>query len=231
MLITIAVPIQFRGLGIAAVWTGEAVVLAILGSMLRNAWIKGAALAVMGLALADSVLLELDSGGAYLPDRLLVSAESAILVWQVAALFAMAWLFRTDPDETWRGTGTTMAAVGANALAVVWLSWEAYAYLRRTSPLAFEQPLQFTLSAIWAGYAVVLMTVGVSARMRRARQMSLALFAAVIAKMALIDLWTLRSAHRVIAFLGLGAVLLGCSVAYHRFREMIVGDGEGTATA
>jgi uncharacterized membrane protein len=41
--------------------------------------------------------------------------------------------------------------------------------------------------------------------------------------MAINDLWLLDTALRTVAFIGLGVLLLGCSLLYHRFRDVING--------
>ena len=41
-------------------------------------------------------------------------------------------------------------------------------------------------------------------------------------KLVTLDLWTLTTGYRVLAFAGMGAVLLTCSLMYHRFRDPIL---------
>jgi hypothetical protein len=48
---------------------------------------------------------------------------------------------------------------------------------------------------------------------------------AVVLKLIVADLWLVGPLYRTIAFTGLGVVLLGSSLRYHRFRDIVVGDG------
>jgi uncharacterized membrane protein len=41
--------------------------------------------------------------------------------------------------------------------------------------------------------------------------------------MLVVDLWTLSTGERVLAFIGVGCLLLACSLMYHRFKDMIFG--------
>ena len=59
-------------------------------------------------------------------------------------------------------------------------------------------------------------------RQRWARLAALGLFAVTVAKMLLLDLWTLSTGERVLAFIGVGCLLLACSLMYHRIRDMIL---------
>lgn len=150
-----------------------------------------------------------------------MSAQSAWVLGVVAALAVEAVAFSRDEDPVSRRLWYPLSAVAANGLTVAWLSAEAVAYYHPGLRGAGWQPLQFTLSAIWAIYAGVLLTVGVATRQRWARLAALALFGVTVAKMVLIDLWTLSTGERVLAFIGLGALLLACSLMYHRFKHMI----------
>ena len=71
--------------------------------------------------------------------------------------------------------------------------------------------MQFTLSTTWGLYAGALLTVGVVTRQRWARLAALGLFAVTVAKMLLLDLWTLSTGERVLAFVGAGRLLLACT--------------------
>jgi uncharacterized membrane protein len=70
-------------------------------------------------------------------------------------------------------------------------------------------------------YAGIALAVGVIFRLRGARVFALGVFGLTIAKMVTHDLWMLPTAYRTIGFIGIGVVLLACSLLYHRFREML----------
>ena len=83
----------------------------------------------------------------------------------------------------------------------------------------------------WACYSAVLLAIGVARRQPWLRYLALGLFGLTIAKMVSVDLWQLGVLQRTVAFVGLGAVLLACSVMYNRFRDLIVGSPEARAPA
>ena len=57
----------------------------------------------------------------------------------------------------------------------------------------------------------ILLAVGVATRQRWARLAALGLFTATVVKMLVVDLWTLSTGERVLAFIGVGCLLLACS--------------------
>ena len=98
--------------------------------------------------------------------------------------------------------------------------------LRRDEELVAETT-QLALSALWGGYAALLLAVGIRVRQPWARYLGLGIFGVTLVKMVTIDLWHLEMLHRTIAFIGLGVLMIACSFLYNRFRELIVGPAEG----
>ena len=156
------------------------------------------------------------------PANLGVSPASGAVLCIVGALAVEAFLFSRDADPDSRRLWFPWSAVAANALALAWMSAEAIAHYHAVAGGTGWQPLQFTLSTTWGLYAGALLTVGVVTRQRWARLAALGLFAVTVAKMLLLDLWTLSTGERVLAFIGVGCLLLACSLMYHRFRDMIL---------
>jgi uncharacterized membrane protein len=67
------------------------------------------------------------------------------------------------------------------------------------------------------------LAIGIVKRLHGARTLALVIFCVTLFKMAVNDLWLLDTALRTIAFIGLGVLLLGCSLLYHRFRDVLNG--------
>ncbi len=80
------------------------------------------------------------------------------------------------------------------------------------------------LSTIGGLYAAALLGFGIGARIAGARFLALGIFGVTALKLVLHDVWMLDTLYRTIVFMGLGAIFLGCSVMYHRFRDLIVED-------
>ncbi|HYR63022.1 MAG TPA: DUF2339 domain-containing protein [Actinomycetota bacterium] len=219
--ITTAIPLQFHQFAVALGWAGEGLGLTWAGMRARSVTLRtvGAAILGGGGMVAFGRLFD-----HYTPPHLLVSPASATVLAVIAALGFEAFLFSRDADPESRRLWYPWSAVAANGLAVAWLSAEALAYYHPGLGGLRWQPLQFTLSAIWAIYAGILLGVGVASRQRWARLAALGLFTVTVAKMLVIDLWTLSTGERVLAFIGLGGLLLACSLVYHRFKHLILGD-------
>ncbi|MGH9194546.1 MAG: DUF2339 domain-containing protein, partial [Acidimicrobiia bacterium] len=249
--LTISVAQQLDAPWVAIVWTIQAAALLTLGfrtprlsqgvagSGVQSRVPKGPAIppgppsylrwagtAVLGVSLFASWIVDFEAGRGYSPDRLLFSIEALTIVLQIAVLYAVALMIsqaNADP------VAAAWAVVLANVLTVMWLSFEARAHFERIAffdrlAVPNRQAFMFTITAIWSVYAVILMILGVASRLKLARLMSVVLFGFVILKMSVIDLWFLPTGYRVIAFMGLGAVLLAVSLLYHRFREFIFSD-------
>lgn len=223
LFLTVAVPIELDGPIVAIVWAVEGVILVWLGRATGMVAARVSGLAVVALSLLASVAVEFAFGAGYRPDRLLLSVESLTLAIQVAALGVTAWLLAhaagTDPEAA------TALAVGANVLALLWLSFEAAAAFGHPSSVVDVEgyrTLQFTYSAIWALYAAAVLAAGIVWRVRWARLLAVALFAVVAAKLVVADLWLLQPLHRMVGFTGLGLLLLLGSLLYHRFRDVVV---------
>ncbi len=80
------------------------------------------------------------------------------------------------------------------------------------------------LSLAWVAASVVLLALGIRMRARDLRFCALALFDLTILKAFFVDLATPDALERIVAFIGLGLVLLGISYAYQRFERRLVGD-------
>jgi uncharacterized membrane protein len=161
---------------------------------------------------------------------LLLSGESALLALQVTAAAVIARMMSgTDPTEHSRRKALV---VGAHVLAVIWLTLEAHGHFQRIEIRTLEagvsglyQARAFAITAVWALYAAGLFAAGILLRSLVSRLVAVALFGAVVLKLIVADLWLVGPMYRTIAFTGLGVVLLGSSLLYHRFRDMVVGDG------
>ncbi|HET6454714.1 MAG TPA: DUF2339 domain-containing protein, partial [Armatimonadota bacterium] len=107
---------------------------------------------------------------------------------------------------------------------MIWvLSFEVTEMVSRTVENGFREisASAVALSAVWVVYGVIMLAVGIGLRYRPARIMAIVLFGLVIAKTFLYDVWILEKVYRVIAFVGLGVVLLVASYIYQTHRDQI----------
>jgi uncharacterized membrane protein len=111
-----------------------------------------------------------------------------------------------------------VAAVAAVGLALAYLSLEVTTLYH--GPVLTRGPTsnaeQYTYSAVWLGFGVLLLLAGVLLRSQPTRLASAAVVLITVAKVFLFDLAVLQGAFRALSFIGLGLVLVGIGWLYQR---------------
>jgi uncharacterized membrane protein len=84
---------------------------------------------------------------------------------------------------------------------------------------------QYTYSAVWLAFGVVLLAAGMRLRSRPVRFASAAVTILTVLKVFLIDMSNLTGIYQALSFIGLGVVLLGIGRFYQRllFRPAVTG--------
>jgi uncharacterized membrane protein len=184
------------------------------GSVVHNA----AALLIAGFCLMAIVLGLLvfvnpwlngtNVGGMFFNLNLLGYAIPAILAG------ALGLMTRQTRPQGYR----TVAAVTAVVLALTYLSLQVARF--HQGPHLSVGPVTgaegYTYSAVWLGFGVVLLIVGILLRSLPVRLCSAAVVAATIVKVFVLDLAGLTGMWRALSFLGLGLVLIGIGYLYQR---------------
>jgi uncharacterized membrane protein len=211
---TAAVPLELTGFGIAIAWALEAAGLAWLSRRFADDKLSLATCSVLLLALGA---LALGTQQPVLVDHLAVVGNLRFATFAVlaASLFASARLLREPPRAT-------LAYVIAHLLVLLAIGLELAAGIERSIALADQvNTTTVAISVLMAGYAVMLIVLGVIRRRARDRIMGLVLLAIVVLKLYGSDVWSLGRGFQVAAFLALGALLLGVSYVYSRYRSVI----------
>jgi uncharacterized membrane protein len=164
---------------------------------------------VFGLWLADNPLITgRPVGGPFVNLILLGYGLPAVL----AATLAL--IARETRPYAYR----VVAAVAAVGLALAYLSLEVTTLYH--GPVLTRGPTsnaeQYTYSAVWLAFGVLLLLAGVFLRSQPARLASAAVVLITIAKVFLFDLAVLQGAFRALSFIGLGLVLVGIGWLYQR---------------
>ena len=159
---------------------------------------------------------------------------------------AMAWLAartREAPDHLGGPMARHALIVGANVLAVGWISAEiihvfgerAYASSAAGLPSGAaraELGQQVALSVAWALYAVGLVAAGFRRAYAPARYLAIALFGLTIVKVMTKDIAELDRVYQMLSVLALGALLVVASYLYQRMagaeRQVTRDKGEVT---
>jgi uncharacterized membrane protein len=226
VLLTIAIPIQSGGSAWGAVgWAAEVVVLIWLGLFLRIIqlrWFGFGVFIILAVRLIffDTVI-DLSTFRPILNERFLAYLAG------IAASYLSAYLLWRERERVpeWAALTATFV-IGANFFTLWALSFEIWNSLDTRTVMtgrALQSAQNLSLTALWAVYAVILLVIGIAKRWRMVRLGALALLAVSILKVFVYDVWVLERLYRIIAFVGLGVLLLVSAYLYQRYSRAIRG--------
>ena len=137
---------------------------------------------------------------------------ATLLATLLAAILAL--IARNSRPLAYRAIAATAAVV----LALMYLGLEVRALfhgevLTRGATTDAEQ---YTYSAVWLVFGVLLLIAGFRLQSQPARLASAAVVALTIGKVFLVDMSDLTGIFRALSFIGLGAVLVGIGWIYQR---------------
>ena len=236
VFVTVAIPVQLLHLGFTAwtiAWAAEGTVLVWLSFRLRLPQVRffgyivfaGVALRLVGF---DTVV-NMRTFTPVLNERFLAFAVS------IAALYITAYLLWRERKSLWAQEGSAWSVypvflVAANFFTVWLLSAEVWGYFsgelaERTwaAGSALRSARNLSLTGLWAVYAVALLVVGIVRRYRLVRLSALALLGIPIVKVFVYDVFALEQVYRIVAFVGLGVLLLVSAYLYQRYSKSIRG--------
>jgi uncharacterized membrane protein len=215
VLLTLAIPVQFVGFRITMLWSLEAAALTWVGARFDRLRLQTAAWLVFALVLVrlvtlDSATYSIDYAyTAFVNRRFLTFAVSAGSLW-IASRFA-------------RSRESQSVSYGTGHLVLLWaLGLEVAGWAGRSSdPRDVANVVSTGISILMAVYASALVVSGVALRSALNRILGLGLFALVIVKLYLLDVWSLSRGFRITAFLTLGGMLLLVSYLYSRYKPAL----------
>ncbi len=200
-------------LALSAVWIGFAGVMmagAASGARPELRWIA------LGLLTATALkILAIDPRLTPANYLLLVNNHAAPLLAIIAMLYLASTYFREDGRERPEVEAGMREALSVSASLLLWwlLSSEAWHHVG-WSLQAIGDPQQYALSAVWTAYGAALVTVGLLVGSADLRWTAIVVFAVTVAKVFFLDLHGLDIVYRILALLGLGAVLIAVGFAY-----------------
>jgi len=164
---------------------------------------------VFGLALLQNPLLTGERVGPPFINLILLGYGLPALLTALLALTT-----RGARPQSYSAT----AAVVAVALALFYLSLEVrtlyHGPVLKGGPISAAE--QYTYSAVWLGFGVALLAVGVLLRSQAVRFASAAVVILTVLKVFLLDMNDLTGIYQGLSFTGLGIVLLGIGWLYQR---------------
>jgi uncharacterized membrane protein len=226
VLLTVAMPIQFGDRAWTTIaWAAEVVVLMWLGLALRIAqlrWFGFGVFVIMAVRLLFfDTTIDMDTFRPILNERFLAYLAG------IAASYLSAYLLWRERERVpdWATLAATFLIAG-NFFTLWLLSFEVWDYFDTRTLMtgrAIRSAQNLSLTALWAVYAVILLVIGIAKRWRKVRLGALALLAVSIAKVFVYDVWVLERLYRIIAFVGLGVLLLVSAYLYQRYSKAIRG--------
>ena len=165
---------------------------------------------VFGLLVFENPWLNAyDVGGLFFNLNLLGYALPAILAATIGLMT------RKTRPQNYR----TVAAVTAVVLALLYLSLQVARFYQgprlNVGPITGAEA--YTYSAVWLGFAVLLLIIGILLRSEPVRWCSLAVVAATGVQVVVLALTTLEGLWLALSFIGLGLVTLPIGYVYQRF--------------
>jgi len=132
-----------------------------------------------------------------------------------AVLAAYLALITRETRPRWHSASLAIVAV---SLALFYLSLQVMRFYH--GPILTEGPTtdaeQYTYSAVWLGFGVVVLTAGIYLRSLPVRAASAAVVLLTVFKVFFVDMSDLTGIYRALSFIGLGAVLMGIGWFYQR---------------
>lgn len=215
VFLTVAIPVQLGDRAWTTIaWAAEGAVLVWLSFTLWLPLLRGYSYVVFFITAIRlfffDQLVNMRNFKPILNERFLAFSVG------IVAFYLAGYLLRQGRERISEGEKSFFSIypilfVMANFFTVWLLSAEVINY--------FDTSL--ALTAVWAIYAVALLVVGINRRWRPVRLWALALLAIPILKVFLWDVFTLRQLYRIIAFVGLGVLLLASAYLYQRFSKSI----------
>jgi uncharacterized membrane protein len=209
--LTLAVPIQFAGFRITIAWAIEGAALAWISARFKSTRMSiGASLvlilAVLRLFMLDAALKDVQL---FANQRFFTFAVTAISLFAAAKFFAD------------RGQVIT-AYVAGHFVTLMALGLELVSWVRQSVAVADQfETTTVAISILMALYALMLVMLGVVTKTSINRVLGLGLMSLVVIKLYLSDVWELGYLFKIVAFIGLGVLLLIVSYLYSRFRPVI----------
>jgi len=228
VFLTVAVPVQLGDKAWTTIgWAAEGAVLMWLASKAKMpvfryyGYIVFITVAIRLLFFDTSV--NISTFQPVLNERFLAFAVS------IATLYVVSYFLLRESKSSGRSKAdATVFLIAANFFTLWLLSfevWDSFSSALRTAELSVTEGLRnaqnLSLTAVWAVYAVIGLVVGIVKRWRYVRLCALGLLIVPIGKVFIYDVWALETIYRIIAFVGLGLLLLISAYLYQRYSKTI----------
>lgn len=227
ILLAVRAPLSFfSAYPVVIIWAVEALTLFGFGAYREIRAARHAGTALLALSFAGVFFF----GGAYVADLVShytpVFSSRTAAYWVVGgALLACAGMLRCRTDSV---SGRRHYAVFHLAWTFLFLTWatvEVLSYFQHLAVTAaggsssqMENLRQLAVSGAWLFGAALVMTLGRWQGIPALRAAAIAYLGCTVVKVFVFDLMFLDTLYRIVAFLGLSAILIAVSYLYYRNR-------------
>lgn len=229
VFLTLAIPVQFKdGILTPILWSLEMFAGVWLSFVIKTPLMRYFSYIVFIAMAWDLLIVKTINTSDFTPvfnQRFL-----AFIIGIAASYFSIFILWRQRKNIVeWPFIAPLMAII-TNFLTLWLISfevWDSYIGAIRSAPFGGRESLRsaqnLSLTAIWAVYAVAGLIIGIWRHWRWVRIGSLILLAIPIIKVFVYDVFKLETSYRIVAFVGLGILLLASAYLYQRYRKVIKG--------
>lgn len=229
IFLSVAIPVQFQdGIITPILWAVEKAALTWLSFRLKLPFMRYFSYVVFMAIFWDLLVVKtvntesftpvinprflayiITIGAAYFDFSILWKRKQRLVEWPFVALYLLIatnfltlWLFSFEVWDSFVGAVKAAGSAGQNSL---------------------KDAQNLALTGVWAVYAVTSLVVGIWRHWRWIRVGSLVLLAITILKVFVYDVFQLETAYRIVAFVGLGLLLVANAYLYQRFSKTIKG--------
>jgi len=235
LFLTIAIPAQIGDRALTTItWAAKGTILIWLSLRLRMSLLRIASYIVF--AAMSIRLLFFDTTLSLHDFTPVLNERFLAFIVSIAAIYLAGYLLWRGRDSLWAREQTAWSVYPiffavANFFTLVLLSTEVWDFFTKqlstttdwTARDGLRSARNLSLTGLWAGYAVILLVVGITRRWRMVRLAALGLLVIPIVKVFVYDVFALEQVYRIIAFIGLGILLLVSAYLYQRHRKTIMG--------
>lgn len=242
----IEAPIQLKNVWVTIAWTFEAMLLIVFGFLLKSPAVRVGGLIVF-LLMAGRLLFYDTSLARASEFTFVLNDRFAAFLVAIMALYLAAVLYKSRSEQLEESEKSVSLALllSANFFTLWILSAEAVSFfeakiqaLRTVEPATgvfppsrpavdhalirnLEHAKNFSLSAIWAFYSILLVVAGIFRRVTALRIAGLVLFWITTFKVFAVDVFGIGGIYRVASLISLGVILVVTGYFYHRFSDRI----------
>jgi len=232
VIFSVAIPVQAGDSAWTTIgWAAEMVLLVWLSFRLKMQQLRYYGYAVFAFLLGR--LLFFDTSVNLHDFRLILNERVLAFAAGIAAMYLSAYLVWRERDNfgQWKAPAGAFI-IAANVFTLWVLSFESWDYfgsqlllVRSGSAAAnsLRNAQNLSLTILWTLYAVILLVIGVVKRWRLLRLGALVLLAIPILKLFVYDVFALERVYRIVAFVGLGLLLIISAYLIQRHSKAIRG--------